>query len=355
VEALGLNPAFWAEQRVLVTGHSGFKGAWLSFWLQALGARVTGFALPPETSPNLYDVLALQNRIDSHFADIRDADEIRRVFHRADPTVVFHLAAQPLVRRSYREPIETFSVNAMGTANVLEGSRSAGNLRAVVIVTTDKCYANEPSSLRAFREHDPLGGHDPYSASKACAELIAAAYRSSFLASRGVVVATARAGNVIGGGDWAEDRIIPDIVRAASAGRAIEVRNPHAVRPWQHVFEALYGYLLLAQRAAGGEHSLAEAWNFGPESSEALAVGEVVELFQNAFGSAGWRHVPEGADLYEAPALVLDASKARSELGWKPRLSITAAIELTAEWYRRYYDRSNIVQFSEAQLHTYAA
>jgi CDP-glucose 4,6-dehydratase len=327
----------YADRSVFVTGHTGFKGAWLAEWLGTLGAEVTGYALDPPTQPSLFDAIDLGARLRHVVADVRDrgrlADEVRA----ARPSVIFHLAAQPLVRRAYAEPHETFETNVMGTVNVLEAARACDSVRAVVIVTSDKCYQNLEDG-RAFRETDPMGGRDPYSASKGCAELVTAAYRESFFAD-GAAVATVRAGNVIGGGDWAADRIIPDCVRALSAGEEIVVRTPDAVRPWQHVLEPLAGYLWLAALMLRDGRRHEGAWNFGPTDRDgARPVRWVVERFLEEWGSGTWTAPPgAGPQPHEAHHLSLDSARARAQLGWAPAWDAQTAVRQTASWYRDYY------------------
>jgi CDP-glucose 4,6-dehydratase len=326
---------FFRGRSVLVTGHTGFKGGWLVHWLHALGARVSAFALAPETTPSLFELCRVADFCDSRFVDMRDAGAVAAAVARAQPEIVFHLAAQALVRRSYVEPLETFGANVMGTVHVLEACRNVEGLRAVVAITTDKCYENL-EQLWPYRETDRLGGHDPYSASKAAAELVVASYRSSFLASRGVGVATARAGNVIGGGDWAAERLIPDIVRAAERGESVSLRRPNATRPWQHVLDPLHGYLMLARRLVEAPDEFAEAWNFGPAPG-AVTVGEVAERFVAALGRG--RVTSEGTTgegPHEAGLLAVDSTKARVRLGWRPRLGLDDAVRLTADWYGAY-------------------
>jgi CDP-glucose 4,6-dehydratase len=329
---LNPDPSFWAGKRVLLTGHTGFKGAWLALWLDRLGARVTGISLPPATVPSLASLAGIEQLTDSRFTDIRDAEELVRQVRSASPDIVLHLAAQALVRASYRDPLLTFGTNIQGTANLLEAVRVAGSARVVVAVTTDKVYRNiEP--LHPFRETDPLGGHDPYSASKAAAEIVIASYRDAYLAGSGVAVAAARAGNVIGGGDWSEDRLIPDAVRAWSSGQPLTIRRPQAFRPWQHVLEPLAGYLRLAERL-WAQPDLAGAYNFGPPSHEAASVRDVVLLARQCYGEGEviWGEGDEGP--HEAGWLALDIAKALQVLDVEPRWSLQTAVERTMNWYR---------------------
>ncbi|KXU29327.1 CDP-glucose 4,6-dehydratase [Sphingobium sp. 22B] len=329
---LAPDPAFWAERRVLVTGHTGFKGTWLLVLLERLGAHVTGLALAPDSSPSMFETVEAVTLCDHHIADIRDADAVATIMSRAEPEIVLHLAAQPLVRASYVDPLSTYHTNVMGTANVLEACRHTPSVSAILSVTTDKCYANDGRS-EGYREHAPLGGHDPYSNSKACAELVSACWRDSFLAQKGVGLATARAGNVIGGGDWSVDRLIPDAIRAFSAGRCLEIRNPDAVRPWQHVLEPLTGYLLLAQALATNPVSFARAWNFGPAATDTASVREVIDLLASHWGvTRPWTR-QLGDHPHEAAMLTLDSSSAAAALNWHPRLSLSQALALTVEWY----------------------
>jgi CDP-glucose 4,6-dehydratase len=337
-------------KRVLVTGHTGFKGSWLTLWLHELGAEVTGIALPPETQPNHWELLGLV--VNEHRLDIRDYEALKRVFLAAQPEIVFHLAAQPLVRRSYREPLDTWATNVMGTANVLEACRHTPSVRAIVAITTDKCYENRERPW-GYRENDRLGGHDPYSASKAGSELVAASYRSSFFnAEPPPLLATARAGNVIGGGDWSEDRLIPDLVRAVALNQSLEIRSPLATRPWQHVLESLSGYLLLGQRLLQGDKAYAEAWNFGPESEGNRTVSEVLGKLNGQWMNMRW-HVTEKPQPHEATLLYLDSTKARSKLLWQPVWSLDAALAKTADWYRAWLEAGKVK--SREQLLDYIA
>jgi CDP-glucose 4,6-dehydratase len=327
----------YAGRPVFLTGHTGFKGSWLAEWLETLGADVTGFALEPPTEPNLFDALDLASRINHVVADVREAETLSDAVQAAQPEVVIHLAARALVRRAYEQPRDTFGTNVMGTVNILDAVRSCPSVRAVVIVTSDKVYEN-PETGRAFREDDRLGGRDPYGTSKAAAELVTAAYRASFF-DQGPVTATARAGNVIGGGDWAPDRIIPDSVRALIAGQPIVVRNPDAVRPWQHVLEPLSGYLQLGAALLDGGRSFVGAWNFGPTAE----VGEkpvrwVVDRFIEEWGEGAWAEPQRiGQEPHEAQLLSLNSAKARERLGWKPVWDADVAVQRTARWYREYY------------------
>ena len=322
-----MNGGFWAGRRVLLTGHTGFKGAWLALWLHALGAEVHGLSAPPPSSPSLYRLARVDEALASEsIVDVREAGAVRAAVAAVEPEVVLHLAAQALVRRSLAEPVETFEVNVTGTANVLEASRGA---RAIVVVTSDKCYRDVESG-RPMREDDPLGGKDPYSASKAAQELVAAAYRQTVL--EGAALATVRAGNVIGGGDWAQDRLVPDLFRAALAGQPLVIRNPHAVRPWQHVLNPLSGYLAVAERLVAGE--AAEAWNFGPDAGDELPVSAVVERLRARWpGELEVRVEADAAAGKEAATLRLDSAKARERLGWSPRWDLDAGLDATTEWY----------------------
>ncbi|MEI8371974.1 MAG: CDP-glucose 4,6-dehydratase [Planctomycetota bacterium] len=335
-----------AGRSVFVTGHTGFKGSWLSIWLHALGARVTGYALAPPTSPSNFEASGIRDLLAAHHeADLRDSASLHIALKAASPDVVFHLAAQPIVRESYANPRETFDVNVMGTVNVLEAIRVLGKPCAVVVVTSDKCYENREQTW-GYRECDALGGHDPYSASKGAAEIVAASYRRSFfppqhLQRHGVKLATARAGNVIGGGDWAKDRIITDVVRhlqTGQPGQPVPVRSPRAIRPWQHVLEPLDGYLSLAARMLESDDpTWCDAWNFGPVPGEEIPVGQLVELFVQAWGSGAWQDVSDPNQLHEAGVLRLCIDKSLHQLGWRPRWSVAEAIRRTAEWFRRFY------------------
>jgi len=327
-----LTQPFWRARRVLVTGHTGFKGGWLCSWLKSLGAEVTGYALPPATTPSLFEVAKVADGLRaSILGDIRDLARLKDVFAQAQPEVVLHLAAQPLVRASYIDPVETYSTNVLGTVNVLEAARGTPSVRAIVNVTSDKCYENR-EWVWGYREHEAMGGHDPYSSSKGCAELVAAAYRRSF----NLPLASARAGNVIGGGDWSADRLVPDILKALAAGSPVEIRNPNATRPWQHVLEPLRGYLMLAERVFQQPGEFADGWNFGPRDEDCQPVAAVVSALVDAWGGqASWRAQP-GAHPHEAGYLKLDSSKAHARLGWRPARSLAEGLALTVEWHRAW-------------------
>jgi CDP-glucose 4,6-dehydratase len=326
-------------RRVLVTGHTGFKGSWLCLWLRALGSEVTGLALDPPSEPSHWGLLKLP--ITDHRIDIRDEAAVRRVFAAERPEIVFHLAAQPLVRRSYREPVITWATNVMGTAHVLEAVRHTPEVRAVVVVTTDKCYENREWPW-PYRERDRLGGHDAYSASKAGAELVAASYRSALLRQPSAsLLATARGGNVIGGGDWSEDRLIPDLVRAVVAGEPLVIRSPRATRPWQHVLDCLSGYLLLGQRLLAGDATCADAWNFGPDGEGNRTVEEVLQHLARTWPQLRWQ-LASGPQPHEAGLLQLDSAKAKMHLGWRPVWDLGAAIDRTATWYRQWLELGEV-------------
>ncbi|NHF73031.1 CDP-glucose 4,6-dehydratase [Paracoccus xiamenensis] len=348
----------FAGRRVLLTGHSGFKGGWLTMWLDRLGAQVRGVSLAPATDPALFDLARVDRSCDSRFADINDPAALADEIAGFDPDLIVHMAAQAIVRDSYDFPVQTFATNVMGTANVLELARQLPSVRGVVVVTSDKCYENNEWDW-GYRECDPLGGSDPYSASKACTELVAQAYRRSFFsAPDGPRLASVRAGNVIGGGDWSAHRLIPDMVRAAAAGVEVAIRNPGSVRPWQHVLEPLAGYLAVAARLLDGRgDSVAEAWNFGPDQDATLPVGQICTAFAQAWGSGGPRIAirPDPNAPHEAGLLRLDSTRARLHLGWHPRLDIHAALRLTAEWYRAHAAGADMRALSFDQIDQYQA
>lgn len=326
--------ATWAGRRVLVTGHTGFKGSWLTLWLHAMGAKVTGYALPAPTVPSLFETARLAELIHHVEGDVRDGNALCAAVAEAQPGVIFHLAAQPLVRLSYEQPVETYATNVMGTVHLLEAARQAGTVQAIVCVTSDKCYDNR-EWVWPYRESDPMGGYDPYSSSKGCAELVASAWRRSYFAEHGPALATVRAGNVIGGGDWAMDRLIPDLVRAFEQGTAPLIRSPHAVRPWQHVLEALGGYLLIAERLLDGERGFADAWNFGPADEDAQPVSWIVERMRAQWGGDAGAALPDtGSRVHEAGLLRLDCAKARAALGWRPALTLDQALGWIVDWHK---------------------
>lgn len=325
---------FWQGRRVLVTGHTGFKGSWLSIWLHRMGSVVRGIALPPATSPSLFDRARLAEDMDHVVADVGDLDAMRKHIGGFAPEIVLHLAAQALVRPSYEDPVGTMRTNVMGTAHVLEAVRHTPSVRAVVVVTSDKCYENR-EWVWGYRENEAMGGHDPYSASKGCAELVTAAFRRSFLGGK-VAVATARAGNVIGGGDWAQDRLIPDAMTAFTGKRRVVIRNPASIRPWQHVLESLSGYLTLAERLYKDGETFADGWNFGPSAKDSRSVREVIDTVVSLWGDgAGWE-LAQGAQPHEARTLRLDCAKAQALLGWQPRTGLDAALRWTVRWYQDF-------------------
>ena len=352
-----MNAGFWRDKRVLLTGHTGFKGSWLALWLQSMGAQVVGYALTPPTSPSLFEIADVGSGMNSIIGDIRDLAHLRAVFAEHQPEIVIHMAAQALVRHSYVEPVETYSTNVMGTVNLLEAVRGAGCVKAVVNVTSDKCYENR-EWVWGYRENEAMGGFDPYSNSKGCAELVASAYRSSFFNSdkyqqHGVALASARAGNVIGGGDWAEDRLIPDILRAITEGRPVNIRSPHAIRPWQHVLEPLSGYLLLAERLYTEGVVHAEGWNFGPNDDDAKPVQWIVERLTGAWGEGASWTLDGGEHPHEAHYLKLDCSKAKSRLDWHPRWRLEKTLEKIIEWHRAMRDGQDMREISMSQISAY--
>ena len=349
-------PGFWSGRSVLITGHTGFKGSWLTLWLRRLGAEVTGLSLAPHTKPNLFELLFADE--ETAYADVRDLDAVRTAFVSAKPQIVFHMAAQALVRPSYRDPVETYATNVMGTVHVLEAVREADRVEAVVVVTSDKCYENKEWPW-GYRENEPMGGRDPYSNSKGCAELVTSAYRSSFFeaSARGACrIASARAGNVIGGGDWALDRLIPDIVRSFGRSRPVDIRSPRAVRPWQHVLEPLSGYIRLAELLASDMGAVyAEAWNFGPPDEDCQPVCYIADRLAASWGNGASWSPSDKPQPHEASFLKVDASKARARLGWRSRLRLVDALSWTAEWYRAQHEGEDATALTVAQIDRYVA
>jgi CDP-glucose 4,6-dehydratase len=356
LESVDMKPEFWPKRKVFLTGHTGFKGSWLSLWLQSLRAQVVGYALSPPTQPNLYDLAGVKNGMESIQGDVLDLEHLRSAIREHRPEVVLHMAAQSLVRRSYEDPVSTYATNVLGTVHVLEAVRGIPSVQSVVIVTTDKCYENREDQRR-YRETDRLGGDDPYSSSKASAELVTAAFRKSFFfAGKGEAkagVASARAGNVIGGGDWAADRLIPDVMRAALEGRELRIRYPHAVRPWQHVLDPLCGYLTLAEKLCQDPERFSKSWNFGPDESEVLPVSTVLERLQELWGpGVSWRS-DDGAHPHEAQYLKLDCTKAKTELGWRPQWNLNSALEATVRWYKAHQSRQDVRSVAQEQIRSY--
>jgi CDP-glucose 4,6-dehydratase len=351
---MDLSPDFWRNKRVFVTGHTGFKGGWLALWLQSMGAQVHGYALDSPTQPNLFTVAEVGTGMASSvIGDIRDADKLRHAMQTANPEVIFHLAAQPLVLYSYDQPVETYSVNVMGTVHLFEAVRATPSVKAVVNITTDKCYENR-EWVWAYRETEAMGGFDPYSSSKGCAELVAAAYRRSFFEPAGIALASARAGNVIGGGDWAENRLLPDFLRAIDAGLTLKIRSPQATRPWQHVLEPLSGYLRLAELlfSEGGTYS--EGWNFGPNDEDARSVQWIIERMTDMYPGMTWQ-CDDGQHLHEANYLKLDSSKAKHRLGWRVRWRLQTALQKTFEWHQAWRNGEDMCALTLLQIAQYKA
>lgn len=352
LENMVLNRTFWRDKRVFLTGHTGFKGGWLAAWLTEMGASVHGYALEPAKQPSFYAITGLADRLaGSTFADIRDADRLRDTLLAAAPDIVFHLAAQPLVRYSYVAPVETYAVNVMGTVNLLEAARQSPGIKAIVNVTTDKCYENREWS-KSYEETEALGGFDPYSSSKACSELVTSAYRRSFMTTRGIALGSARAGNVIGGGDWSDDRLLPDFLRAIDVGQPLTIRYPKAIRPWQHVLEPLAGYLMLAEKLYTGNVTFADAWNFGPEDADARPVEWLVDMLCARIPGASWCR-EEAPQPHEAGTLKLSSVKAKEKLGWCPRWPLEHALAKTVDWHLAWREGADMYAFSLQQIEEY--
>lgn len=358
MEDVVMTNSFWTGRRVFLTGHTGFKGGWLALWLAKQGAVVTGYALAPAYEPSLHSLTASSGSVESIVNDIRDLERLRGAMAACAPEVVFHLAAQPLVRRSYADPVETYSTNVMGTVNLLEAVRSSKSVRSVVVVTSDKCYENREWPW-GYRENEPMGGYDPYSNSKGCAELISSSYRSSFFnkdryAQHGVALATARAGNVIGGGDWSADRLVPDLLRAFGDQRDASIRNPGAIRPWQHVLEPLKGYMMLAEKLHTEGPAWAEAWNFGPNDADARPVSWIADQLVSLWGgNARWRKETEAEQPHEANWLKLDCSKARQTLGWVPRWDLRRSLTAIVDWQRAWTNGRDMTEYTIEQIEQY--
>ncbi|WP_397534527.1 CDP-glucose 4,6-dehydratase [Roseateles sp.] len=350
-----VDPEFWRGKCVLLSGHTGFKGSWLALWLQSMGAEVHGLALEAPTTPALFaEARVAAGMATSTIGDIRNLAAVQRAMAACRPEIVLHLAAQPLVRLSYQEPVETYATNVMGTVHILEAARQVGTVRAIVNVTTDKCYENR-EWVWGYREDEPMGGHDPYSNSKGCAELVTSAYRRAFMAQGGIALASARAGNVIGGGDWAADRLVPDVLRAFEKGEPVQIRNPHATRPWQHVLEPLSGYLMLAERLYLQGQTHAEGWNFGPRDQDVQPVQWIVEHLVAQWGrGAGWT-LSEGEHPHEANYLKLDISKARHGLSWEPRWNLGQALERIVEWHQAWLTGQDMQALCLQQITTYSS
>ena len=347
-------PAFWKSKRVFLTGHTGFKGSWLSLWLQSMGADVHGFALQPPTTPALFTEANVAVGMTSTIGDVRDYAAVLAAMSACRPDVIIHMAAQPLVRYSYQAPVETYATNVMGTVHVLEAARQVGTAKAIVNVTTDKCYENQEWAW-GYREHEPMGGHDPYSNSKGCSELVTSAYRRSYFQQSGIALASARAGNVIGGGDWAADRLVPDILRAFEANQPVVIRNPHATRPWQHVLEPLSGYLLLAENLYQHGQTFAEGWNFGPKDDDAQPVQWIVEHMVGVWGNGASWQIDGGNHPHEANYLKLDISKAKARLGWQPRWNLSTALQKIVHWHNAWLGKADVQAHCLQQISEYQA
>lgn len=348
-----INKKFWQGKKVLITGHTGFKGSWLCLWLRMLGANLYGYSLNPPTNPSLFEEAKIANNMSSIIGDVRDYNKFLEFILKCEPEIIIHLAAQPIVRNSYDFPIETYDTNIMGIVNILEAGRKSKSLKAFLNVTTDKCYENKEIS-RGYREDEPMGGHDPYSSSKGCSELITSAYRRSFYKDKKINLASARGGNVIGGGDWSNDRLVPDILRSFESNKPVIIRNPHSIRPWQHVLDVLYGYLLLTQKLYENDDKFSSAWNFGPNYEDSKSVKWIVEYMNNKWQKApGWLE-DETTNPYEANSLKLDISKARENLGWEPIWNLEQSLEKVIEWHKHWLARKDIQNICEQHINIYS-
>jgi CDP-glucose 4,6-dehydratase len=357
VEGLVMNNKFWESKKVLITGHTGFKGSWLSLWLQKQGACIVGYSLPPPTEPSLFELANVADGMTSITGDIRDLEHLQTVIAEHKPEIIIHMAAQSLVRYSYHNPVDTYSTNVMGTVNVLEAVKQSDGVRVLINITSDKCYENR-EWIWCYRENEPMGGYDPYSSSKGCAELVTSAYRRSYFANvnspeHSVAVATTRAGNVVGGGDWASDRLIPDIMNAFIENRPVTIRNPHAIRPWQHVLEPLSGYLMLAEKLFYQGKTFAGAWNFGPDDQDARSVSWIADYLIRLWGKDARWETDIDQHPHEATHLKLDCSKAKSLLRWSPKLDLATTLEWIVKWYRAYHQRKNMRKITEAEISRY--
>jgi CDP-glucose 4,6-dehydratase len=344
-----VNPSFWYKKRVLITGHTGFKGSWLSIWLQSMGANVQGFSLEPLTSPSLFYEANANNDMKSIFGDVRDYKMLLTTTKAFDPEIIFHMAAQPLVRQSYNDPLTTYETNLMGTVNILEVARHCNSVQAIINITTDKCYENN-EWLWGYREEDQLGGRDPYSNSKACSELISQSFRDSFFYDQGIGIATARSGNVIGGGDWSEDRLVPDVFRASEGKHCLRIRNPHSTRPWQYVLEPLSGYLLLAENVYNNYKFFSGAWNFGPFTQDIRSVSWIVEYLSSNLPNSSWMIDDNCSHPHEAGQLKLDISKAITLLGWSPKLNMEQTLNKCLEWQKSWLENVDMRDFCKREI-----
>ena len=354
LENLVMDAAFWKNKKVLVTGHTGFKGSWLSLWLQNSGASVIGYSLEPPSTPNMFEVAGIASEMTSLHGDIRDLENFKATVNKHQPEIIIHMAAQPLVRYSYKHPVETYSTNVMGTVNVLEAARQPGSVKVVLIITSDKCYENR-ETMTGYSESDPMGGYDPYSSSKGCAELVTAAYRNSYFntddyASHGVAIASTRAGNVIGGGDWGADRLIPDIMRSSLANQSVTIRYPDAVRPWQHVLEPLNGYMQLAEQLWNNGPQFSGGWNFGPDDTDCKPVRWILETLDKQWETGISWSTDTADNPHEAGYLSLNCNKSRQQLGWAPKLDLEKALKLLVDWYQGYAHKKNMRELSIEQI-----